>query len=112
MSGFVEMPRYQCHKVVRAAKIVRAEHADGNAFVLTLELPDGSVGPRMYLHNGKPTNASGLVGGYLVQYDYGYESWSPGVAFESGYTLIRETVTAEAKAVVAEARRESKVVKS
>lgn len=107
-----DLPRYQCHKIVRGALVIGASHVDGGWFELTLALPDGSAVVRTYEHKGKPTNASGLVGGYLVQYDDGYESWSPGVAFEAGYTLIRETVTVEAKAVVSAARRESKVVKS
>jgi hypothetical protein len=105
----IELPKYQCHKVVRAAKIASAEHIGGHEFSLQLMLDSGRMS-HSYIHLGAATNASALVGKYLVQYDDGYESVSPAKAFEEGYTLVRETVTPEAKAVVAAAKRESKKV--
>lgn len=106
-----ELPRYQCHKIVRAAKVVSAEHLSNNEFYLTLELPGGEAA-HAHWRSGKPTNAGQLVGGYIVQYDDAYESWSPAAAFESGYTLIVEPGTRTKKAMEAVAARKPRAVKS
>ena len=72
------LPRYTCHKQVWALKIKSVE-ADS----LTFE-DDGyaprAVDPRYIAkHSPQP-------GGYWVQYEDGYESYSPAEAFEQGYT--------------------------
>lgn len=102
------MPRYQCHKKVWALKIgsieiIRPTIADLEAI---LGAPDGE----------DPTQALNMVGaiitpadhafgnfgvtksyidkhdpqpgGYFVQYEDGYMSYSPAKAFEEGYTRI------------------------
>lgn len=81
-----EMPRYQCHKKVRALKIkeVVLRPADGHVLV-----PEESqtYGPLSvtdeYISKHKPE-----AGGYYVVYDDGYESFSPAKAFEDGYTRL------------------------
>jgi len=87
------LPRYQCHKQVRAAKIRE----------MLRELPWSAVDPeacaavlrfvydahalvivsKAYLDKHQPQ-----AGGYYVIYDDGYESYSPAGPFESGYTRI------------------------
>lgn len=78
------MKQYKCHKVVKAAKIqsMVVEEAEKG---LLLNFLDGEYISVMseWLLRHKPE-----VGGYLVQYEDGYQSYSPAEAFESGYTPI------------------------
>lgn len=91
-----EMPRYQSHKKVWALKIAKIEPAadgkvcgptdesDGTAFITPEEEGYGRfLVDREYMNKHRPQ-----VGGYFVQYEGGYKSWSPADAFESGYTRI------------------------
>lgn len=84
------MPRYKCHKEVWALKIKAIKRdgegedreSDGSAIITTEE--EGYAPFKVsadYMHKHKPQ-----VGGYYVQYDDGYESFSPAKAFEEGYT--------------------------
>lgn len=81
-----EMPRYECHKKVWALKIKEVRASIGDSRIgLVFENPLFS--PREVsdeYHNKHQPQA----GGYYVQYEDGYESWSPAEVFESGYTLI------------------------
>lgn len=102
-----ELPLYRCHKTVRAAKVRQVFYEPGPKFgaTLQLEIPsttkpmslgdfdnvtierDGSVRKdftvaQEFIEKHKPQ-----VGGYLVIYDDGYQSFSPAKAFEEGYTL-------------------------
>lgn len=68
---------YQCHKKVLAAKITEIlphglgfEHGE-------IEVPEG------WLQRFNPA-----IGGYFVQYEDGYSSYSPAKAFEEGYTPL------------------------
>jgi hypothetical protein len=82
------LPRWKCHKEVRGAKIEEIrEHGDAGAtFILhradTDELIELDLN-RAWIDRFKPH-----VGGYLVIYDDGYHSFSPGKQFEEGYRLI------------------------
>ena len=79
-----ELPLYRCHKVVRAAKIVRIEHPLELIGQTRFELKDGLqrvVATSSLDH--KPTPSEGW---YYVEYDNGYTSFSPADAFEGGYT--------------------------
>lgn len=90
-----EMPRYKCHKEVWALKIADIEfdyikayvenrESDGSAIITPVE--DGYAPFKVnheYVRKHNPQ-----VGGYFVVYKDGYKSFSPGDAFESGYTLI------------------------
>jgi hypothetical protein len=75
----MELPRYKCHKVVRAAKIVAID------FGTRLDLmPHGVV----EVDPNWVTDKRAQVGGYYVVYEDGYASFSPAKTFEDGYTLI------------------------
>jgi len=91
-----EMPKYKCHKEVRALKIAKIvfdsslarvqgnRETDGSAMITPVE--DGYSPFRVeseYLRKHDPQ-----VGEYFVLYEDGYKSFSPAEAFESGYTLI------------------------
>lgn len=84
----VEMPRYQCHKVVHALKIADLFVADSPGVSYTIVPADKGYGRFQtkpnYPYKGESTSDLG----YYVLYEGGYESWSPTKAFEDGYTLI------------------------
>ena len=99
------MPRYRCHKIVSAAKIL-----DINACGPCLEFDHGAVpvniGPTglsvgfdqdpadVVIHWKKWRDKHNPeVGGYLVVDEDGYTSYSPSKAFEEGYTRIRDNAT-------------------
>jgi hypothetical protein len=85
------MPQYQSHKKVWALKIAKIEllptsHPDEvpGAIITPAEPSFGSFFVRPeYMAKHDPQ-----VGGYFVQYDDGYKSFSPAKAFEEGYTRI------------------------
>jgi hypothetical protein len=77
-------PEYQCHKRVRAARIVKVENTRADLWYLHLEAPWPVVAVTAQWVEAKHAEA----GGYLVVYDDGYTSYSPAKAFEEGYTRI------------------------
>ena len=90
------MPQYRCHKNVWALKIVgiepdavRAERegreTTGGVWVTVAEPGFADF----ELSAGFVAKSRPQVGGYLVQYEDGYKSYSPAKAFEDGYTLIQ-----------------------
>lgn len=83
-----EMPKYNCHKQVWALKIKSVGiRADGSGIITPDE--DGyasfAVNAR-FMDTHQPES-----GGYFVVYKDGYESYSPAVAFEEGYSLEEKT---------------------
>lgn len=80
----MELPKWKCHKIVEAAKIVDFDVNPEGDHILVL---DGVVTPVIvddeYMHKHKPAK-----GGYYVRYKDGYESFSPAEPFEGGYTRI------------------------
>lgn len=78
-----QMPLYKSHKQVRAAKIesVRDDWAEQGVHVEGIGLV--RMGDE-WMARHKP-----VVGGYLVEYEDGYQSFSPAEAFESGYTRVK-----------------------
>lgn len=100
------LPRYRCHKVVRAAKIHdvrRANAVDAGKALDSVDLVFSSLHPPHHVTvdagwlDRKVSAARAgrdiedvAVGGYYVVYDDGYTSWSPAKAFEEGYTLLAE----------------------
>lgn len=76
---FESLPKYKCHKVVRAAEI------QGVSLTGLLHLKNiGNVQMSLdWLDKHKP-----IVGGYFVIYEDGYQSYSPKKAFEEGYSLF------------------------
>lgn len=87
MSDAAKMPRYKSHKEVYALKI-------GNDPIEVL--PDGSVVLPIADGGFAPVTVKAevvsrympMAGDYYVVYDDGYQSISPGKAFEDGYTRI------------------------
>lgn len=86
-----QMPRYKCHKIVGALKIGKIlAHDDGTATIQTEEEGFGhfqvSAG---FIKKHKP-----VAGGYYVEYEDGYVSFSPAEAFEKGYRRCPNMVDA------------------
>lgn len=82
----LQLPLYQCHKVVGALKIKQIDYApDGTGTLTPMEDFPPVPLDRDFLrrHNPQP-------GGYFVMYDDGYQSFSPALAFEAGYTRVPE----------------------
>lgn len=77
-------PRYQCHKIVRAAKILTlSKDNKTNLWCAELEgLPDCELSDA-FIQKHHPA-----IRGWLVEYEDGYRSYSPAKAFEEGYKLI------------------------
>lgn len=77
------LPRWKCHKKVRAAKIVNVLNAlDGMLLAL-----DGIAEPVRVSFTWMDKHEP-VVGGYYVVYEDGYTSFSPAKAFEDGYTPL------------------------
>ncbi|KKL87482.1 hypothetical protein LCGC14_1934250 [marine sediment metagenome] len=85
----VDLPQYQCHKVVRAAKItgLSLNHEDdGSGQCNTLIF--GDIGGYKRVADGWIERFKPEEGGYFVRYADGYTSFSPAKAFEEGYSKI------------------------
>ena len=85
------MKRYECHKVVEAAKIA----AVTGASPITRDVPrlelEGNIViavDEAWIAKHSDGGKTDLVGGYFVRYEDGYESWSPAAAFEAGYSEV------------------------
>lgn len=75
------LPQYKSHKVVRAAVIVESSSNDQReTWYVKL-----STGDHRTLGAGRVPDGEVPTGGYFVEYDDGYTSWSPPAAFEAGY---------------------------
>lgn len=82
----MNLPKYKCHKVVQAGKILRMDIDKFGNYVLDIEDAGGPITVTdAFMHRHRPQ-----VGGYYVRYEDGYESFSPAKAFENGYTRIEE----------------------
>lgn len=80
------MKRYQCHKQVNAFRI-KGWRVDPSTHGMVIAY-DGE-GSELQMHRSKlPDDWAIALGGYAVQYDGGYVSWSPAAEFEAGYTEI------------------------
>lgn len=83
----MELPKYQSHKVVRAAKITEIEdhESDGTG---SRTMIFGDIGGSKFMTDEWFDRFKPEVDGYYVVYEDGYTSFSPAEAFESGYTRI------------------------
>jgi Protein of unknown function (DUF2829) len=87
------MPLYQSHKKVRALKIAHVDHLVSDphapmALKVDVSFEDYQNFPaRTFTLMGKPTPEPGW---YLVEYEDGYVSFSPGTTFEKGHKRIEE----------------------
>lgn len=89
------LPRYQCHKIVRAAKIVGVRPCGAAGCVLHLTVP----GDDTIIHATQSARWFDRhhpeIGGYYVVYDPdNYASYSPAAQFEAGYSLLVPAVPA------------------
>lgn len=95
----IELPKYECHKVVRALKIksivfddIEGKYIAATSAVATITPEENGYAPFKvdfaYVNKHSPN-----VGGYYVVYEDGYESFSPAKAFEDGYKKIVEPAT-------------------
>ena len=79
------LPRYESHKKVWALKIKSVDIDGAGALLSFEECPP--FAPR-HVSGEYVAKHSPRAGGYWVQYEDGYESWSPAEAFEAGYTRL------------------------
>ncbi len=86
-----ELPIYKCHKEVKALKIKAVRELDDGQIEIT---PADRSYEKIIVKKLSLGDHETAVGGYYVQYDGGYESWSPAKAFEAGYTKIPENFIA------------------
>lgn len=86
----IQLPRWRCHKIVQAAKIVTlTEHPFYEVPTITLD-----NGKTLDLEPEWHVKHQPAAGGYLVVDDH-YVSFSPARAFEDGYTLLGEALVAQ-----------------
>lgn len=87
-------PKYKCHKVVSAFKILRVgdgqlSFSEGNHPIWNLWPVDHDLDPvevsAAWMEKNKVD-----AGGYYVLYEDGYASFSPAKAFEDGYTKVKQ----------------------
>ncbi len=81
-----QLPLYQCHKTVRAAKITGIRYRSDGAY---LEFEDKTL-EELFVTSAYVGKHEPHPGGYYVYYDNHYESFSPADAFEAGYKRIDE----------------------
>jgi hypothetical protein len=81
-----DLPQYKCHKIVGAAKIVSIDRESDEAVDNVLVELSGTPGYSFPFPKGWHPEAE--AGGYLVQYEDGYQSYSPAAPFEAGYTPL------------------------
>ncbi len=104
-----ELPLYNCHKQVRAVeitKVIKHAHQDTDFDDVVFEASADFQGAHLFYdhHSGLKTIAVTAdwyrrhkpeAGGYYVMYEDGYTSFSPGSAFEAGYTLDPNGATSD-----------------
>jgi hypothetical protein len=88
MNAEVEMPRWQCHKIVHALQVetILLDAVDGLERH-RVTFVDKRYAPLMITEDMFQKHKPG-VGWYFVVYPDGYMSFSPAQSFEAGYTLI------------------------
>jgi hypothetical protein len=81
------LPRYKCHKIVRAAQITTIVNL-GVEFGMGCIDSSGNPAYDIYVSHAWIDRHKPQIGGWVVQYDDAYLSYSPDDAFRSGYTRI------------------------
>lgn len=86
--GKLGLPQWKCHKIVGAAQITDIRpNTFASGWNLTLDFGDG-VAHEQFVDTDWSARHRPLVGGYFVEYEDGYTSFSPAEAFEKGYTRL------------------------
>jgi hypothetical protein len=89
MTDLTELPLWQSHKVVRAAKITGVSEGVLPVALFVWHLEGGfCVQVNEDLARRLPRGIGSPIGGFLVAYEDGFLSWSPAEAFEAGYTRV------------------------
>ena len=83
--AMTQMPLYESHKRVWALKIKKV-HPDEWGVGLVFE--DQQFAVRAFTNEQLKNKPAPEAGMYMVLYQDGYISFSPGKAFEEGYTLV------------------------
>lgn len=86
----MDYPKYQSHKEVSAAKITAVDAGADGSLTIHLEKPFDNV---IIAHEHMKRKPQPEAGWYLVVYADGYISFSPGSAFEEGYTRVEGDTT-------------------
>ena len=81
-----DWPKYESHKIVRAAPIFDIVDAGGQLHILVKPYGDDRV--ERFVPTESAMIAHAEIGGYGVIYDGDYRSVSPKAAFEAGYALL------------------------
>ena len=85
------MKTYKCHKTVKAFKILdiyKNGSAKGGWFIVSFD--DGTEIRGVDVTDYWAEKNTDLnKGGYFVQYEDGYKSYSPAEPFEAGYTEVK-----------------------
>ena len=98
------MKKFVSHKVVEAGMILAVDKVVGgreeHELLIGENLADGDSNKTVCVSNewyakNSDNDAKSLIGGYLVRYEDGYESWSPSEAFEGGYTEVTTAYRAD-----------------
>lgn len=89
-----DLPLYASHKVLRAAEI-RGIEIGTLSCALTVVYPseEGIVIRRIAVPDEFFFRKRPLAGDFYVEYEDGYQSWSPRKNFLEGYAPVRITVT-------------------
>jgi len=82
------LPRYQCHKKVWALKIADIHDPSTNKDEVWLITPEDNYYASFVVSDAYIKKHEPKVGGYWVQYEGGYQSFSPATEFEAGYTRL------------------------
>ena len=77
---------YKCHKEVRAAEIARIDAVDDGYELVFVKKGGGEY--TIGVTNEWTNKNLPVAGGYYVEYDDGYTSFSPKMPFEKGYSLV------------------------
>lgn len=81
--AMAQMPCYVGHKIVRALQIRSIEPLSNGGARFTFTEPGYAA---RAMEPGWVKRHEAQAGGFLVQYEDGYTSWSPEQAFKNGYT--------------------------
>lgn len=88
LAKVAQLPKYTCHKVVSAGRILAIETVDAvwkSRAVMVVGVRDLQV---EFICSGSMfARFEPSPGDYLAIYEDGYQSFSPKKAFEEGYTL-------------------------
>ncbi len=88
MERLPEMPKYRCHKVVRALRIglVELNPVTGEGILHPTDAGYTAINVTQgFMDQHRPG-----TGGYYVKYEDGYKSYRPAKAIKDGYTLITD----------------------